>query len=223
MSNMLYACSILYKTKLPMILVFNKTDVKDATFAKEWMTDYEAFQEALRQDESNNAFGGYEGAGEGGVGGSGYMGSLLNSMSLMLEEFYAHLSFVAVSSRLGTGIDEFFEAVGEKRDEFMRDYQPELERRRKERDEEKVKGREKELQKLMQGMSVDAGTAQVKIPTGDDDDDGVALPSDGDDDDVEDDENDREGLQARYEAAMADKDDSVMADASFAKYLHTQR
>ena len=47
MSNMLYACSILYKTKLPMILVFNKTDVKDASFAKEWMTDYDAFQAAL--------------------------------------------------------------------------------------------------------------------------------------------------------------------------------
>ena len=40
MSNMLYACSILYKTKLPMILVMNKTDVKDADFVKEWMTDF---------------------------------------------------------------------------------------------------------------------------------------------------------------------------------------
>lgn len=27
MSNMLYACSIFYKTKLPMVVVFNKTDV----------------------------------------------------------------------------------------------------------------------------------------------------------------------------------------------------
>merc|ERR1711939_1141479 len=33
MSNMLYAISILYKTKLPMILVFNKTDVKEETEA----------------------------------------------------------------------------------------------------------------------------------------------------------------------------------------------
>ena len=49
MSNMLYACSILYKTKLPMILVFNKIDVKDAAFAQEWMTDFEAFQAALKQ------------------------------------------------------------------------------------------------------------------------------------------------------------------------------
>ena len=57
MSNMLYACSILYKTKLPMILVFNKTDVKDASFAKEWMTDFEAFQDALRKDEEADAEG----------------------------------------------------------------------------------------------------------------------------------------------------------------------
>ena len=66
MSNMLYACSILYKTKLPMILVFNKTDVQDAEFAKEWMTDFEAFQAALRSEEaiSNGGLG----------GGSGYMG-----------------------------------------------------------------------------------------------------------------------------------------------------
>ncbi|GJC92868.1 ATP binding protein [Colletotrichum higginsianum] len=136
MSNMLYACSILYKTKLPMILVFNKTDVQDATFAKEWMTDFEAFQAALQRDEMSDVIGGYE-TSEGGSGGSGYMGSLLNSMSLMLEEFYSHLSFVPVSSRLGTGMDEFFAAVEEKAAEFKQDYLPELQRRRQEREEKK--------------------------------------------------------------------------------------
>ncbi|KAI9594741.1 hypothetical protein BDF19DRAFT_443504 [Syncephalis fuscata] len=44
MSNMLYACSILYKTRLPFLLVFNKTDVQSHDFAVEWMTDFEAFQ-----------------------------------------------------------------------------------------------------------------------------------------------------------------------------------
>jgi GPN-loop GTPase len=217
MSNMLYACSILYKTKLPMILVFNKTDVKDASFAKEWMTDFEAFQSALRRDEEADGMGG-EGA--SGHGGSGYMGSLLNSMSLMLEEFYAHLSVVAVSSKVGTGMDEFFEAVEEKKQEFIQDYLPELERRRTERDEEKKKARDKELDKMMQGMTVDGQAAHKN----DDDDDGLENVSDGmDDDDDDDDDLDREGLQARYQAAMGDNDDSIMAEASFAKYLHTQR
>jgi hypothetical protein len=48
MSNMLYACSILYKTRLPMVLTFNKTDVVPHAFAKGWMSDFEAFQEVRR-------------------------------------------------------------------------------------------------------------------------------------------------------------------------------
>lgn len=216
MSNMLYACSILYKTKLPMILVFNKTDVKDASFAKEWMTDFEAFQAALQRDEESDTLGGVEG---GGHGGSGYMGSLLNSMSLMLEEFYSHLSMVGVSSRLGTGVDEFFEAVEEKRGEFMRDYYPELQRRRGERGEQKKKTRDKELGKMMEGMSM----GQQPFEKAADDDDEFDVASDDDDDEDSDDEKKKESLQERYQAAVGDNDDSVMADASFAKYLHKQK
>lgn len=223
MSNMLYACSILYKTKLPMILVFNKTDVKDASFAKEWMTDYDAFQAALQEDEQNNAFGGQEG-GDGMGSGSGYMGSLLNSMSLMLEEFYEHLSVVGVSSLYGTGIDEFFEAVKEKAEEFKRDYQPELEKRREEREENKKKARERELEKMMKDMSM--GGASAKDPTVadiiDQDEDSTPFPNAESSDDEDDDEMDREGLQARYAATMQN-DDSTGADASFAKYLYTQQ
>lgn len=220
MSNMLYACSILYKTKLPMILVFNKTDVKDAEFAKEWMTDFEAFQDALRRDEEADQMSAGEGEG-GGHGGGGYMGSLLNSMSLMLEEFYSHLSVVGVSSQLGTGMDDFFQAVEEKREEFVRDYVPELERRRKERDEERKKTRDKELDNMMAGMSV--GAAGAAGTGGGDDEIDVAS----DDYDSEDDAAaaaGSEGLQARYDEAMGGNgDDSVMAEASFAKYLYKQR
>ncbi|TAQ83473.1 hypothetical protein B7494_g8199 [Chlorociboria aeruginascens] len=154
MSNMLYACSILYKTKLPMILVFNKTDIRDADFAKEWMMDFEAFQAALKEEEETGSYGGIEGTASGLGGGSGYMGSLLNSMSLMLEEFYSHLSVVGVSAMTGEGIDDFFDAVKEKAEEFERDYKPELDRKIKEREDEKVANREKELGKLMKDMAV---------------------------------------------------------------------
>ena len=47
MSNMLYACSILYKARLPFVIVFNKIDVQSHDFALEWMHDFEAFQRAL--------------------------------------------------------------------------------------------------------------------------------------------------------------------------------
>jgi GPN-loop GTPase len=215
MSNMLYACSILYKTKLPMILVFNKTDVQDADFAKEWMTDFEKFQEALRKEEDKGVFGG-----EGAGGGSGYMSSLLNSMSLMLEEFYSHLSMVAVSSTTGDGVDSFFEAVESKREEFNRDYKPELEKRRKQRQEEKVTSKEQELAKVMQDLNVSAARRRP-VPKDEPDvdvDDEDTNDPDQYPDEMDEDRTDDDDLSSRYRAAL--KASGVKGgDESFAKYL----
>ena len=47
MSNMMYACSILYKTELPFVIVLNKADIVDHSFALEWMRDYESFLDAI--------------------------------------------------------------------------------------------------------------------------------------------------------------------------------
>ncbi|KAH9216736.1 hypothetical protein DL95DRAFT_114573 [Leptodontidium sp. 2 PMI_412] len=222
MSNMLYACSILYKTKLPMILVFNKTDVKDAEFAKEWMTDFEAFQAALKEEEESGSFGGVEGGGMGG--GSGYMGSLLNSMSLMLEEFYSHLSVVGVSSMTGAGINEFFEAVEEKAKEFERDYKPELERRRKKREDEKLENRERELGKLMKDMAVSGEPSSAKPATKASD---MDTMSDMEDSGDEDDENqDGEGLTSRYKQALEETGGATAPtneDHSFTRYLRASQ
>ncbi|KIX95435.1 uncharacterized protein Z520_08952 [Fonsecaea multimorphosa CBS 102226] len=216
MSNMLYACSILYKTKLPMILVFNKTDVQDAEFAREWMTDFDKFQEALNEEQNKGVFGG-----EGFGGGSGYMASLLNSMSLMLEEFYSHLNMVAVSSMTGEGIDEFFAAVEEKRKEFERDYRPELEKRRKEREEESAAKREHDLTKVMKDMKMDSnsksgdkGTSKGESDDDDDDEDELVDADDFPDAERDDDE---EGLKQRYKNALreqgiqVDDDDPTVA------------
>ena len=246
MSNMLYACSILYKTKLPMILVFNKTDVKDADFAKEWMTDFEAFQAALKQEEDSGSFGGVEGGGGFG-GGSGYMGSLLNSMSLMFEEFYRHLSVVGVSSMTGKGVDDFFNAVEEKAQEFERDYKPELDKRRKERQEEKASKREKELGRMMKDMNV----SESKHASGDSheakaarrhhvdtlsdlEDDNSSEPEaqmvetdedEADTDGADDETYTNNGLAKRYEQAMAPttqgtpSTDAAFDEQSFTRYV----
>ena len=143
MSNMLYACSILYKTKLPMIIVFNKTDVTKADFAKEWMTDFESFQAALREQEASE------------TDGSGYMNSLVNSMSLMLEEFYSQLDIVGVSSFTGEGFDEFLDAVDNKVTEYNEYYMAERERILKEKAEKEKKRKEKSLNSMMKDMGLD--------------------------------------------------------------------
>ena len=73
--------SILYKTKLPFILIFNKTDVQSHDFALEWMSDFEEFQAALASHSGTRD----------SDGEPTYMNSLMNSMSLVLDEFYKNL------------------------------------------------------------------------------------------------------------------------------------
>lgn len=148
MSNMLYACSILYKTKLPMIVVFNKTDVTKADFAKDWMTDFEAFQTALRDDQESNGASGL---------GSGYMNSLINSMSLMLEEFYSQLDMVGVSSYTGEGFDDFLKAVDGKIVEYEDYYKTERERILKAKEEKEKRRKEKSLNGLMKDLAINEG------------------------------------------------------------------
>ncbi|KAF2761701.1 hypothetical protein EJ05DRAFT_472673 [Pseudovirgaria hyperparasitica] len=243
MSNMLYAVSILYKTKLPMILVFNKTDIADAGFAATWMGDWEAFQRALRSEEDAGTFGGAEGNDALGGGGSGYMGSLLSSMGMVLEEFYKHLSVVGVSSMTGDGIDGFFAAVETKKEEFLRDYKPELERRMAQKGRDKEERRQRDLDRLMRDMNVTEAGKGKKTRTGppskeepetvseaeDEEEDLNEFHAGRVDDDDDDDEEDedfggagtQDGLQQRYMQALrgGDQDDLMEEDVSFERFM----
>ena len=125
MSNMLYACSILYKFKLPFILAMNKIDVVNHKYALDWMSDFESFQTAL-------------------AGETSYVSNLAQSMSLGLEEFYSQLRAVGVSAVTGEGVDNFLAAVRDGRKEYDTDYKPEYERLRREREELDMKKTEKE-------------------------------------------------------------------------------
>ncbi|KAL4579236.1 hypothetical protein LXL04_015374 [Taraxacum kok-saghyz] len=181
MSNMLYACSILYKTRLPMVLVFNKTDVAHHQFALEWMEDFEVFHAALDSDHS-------------------YQSGLTRSLSLALEEFYKNLKAVGVSAVTGVGMDAFFKAVESSANEYMETYKADLDKRRAEKERLEEERRKENMEKLRKDMEKSGG-AKVVLSTGlkgdtstkmeeeeeeEDEDEGIEMYTDDDDDDDED-------------------------------------
>lgn len=172
MSNMLYACSILYKTRLPFIIVFNKVDVQPCDFALEWMHDFEAFQRALvagnARDPSAYATQrrkdmppSFESRGEE----PSYLNSLMNSMSLVLDEFYKNLTAVGVSSATGEGMDAFLDAVQAGRKEYLDEVRPRLEKTVAEKKAQHTESHESQMRALMRDMSLReprSGIAKVR-------------------------------------------------------------
>eukprot|EP00984_Skeletonema_dohrnii_P002617 scaffold912_cov121-Skeletonema_dohrnii-CCMP3373.AAC.18 len=124
MSNMLYACSMLYRAKLPMVIVLNKIDIVGCEFVKEWMEDYDSFQEALDDASSANGY-----SDEMAGGGSGYYASLTRSLSLVLDEFYNHLHKVGVSAATGEGVEEFWTVVEQAAEDYEEGYLVDLKNR----------------------------------------------------------------------------------------------
>lgn len=143
MSNMLYACSILYKLRLPFVIAFNKIDVLRHDFAVEWMTDFEAFQAALDQAQDES-----------------YMGSLSRSLSLVLEEFYNALRSVGVSAATGEGMAELFAAVDAAAQQYADEYLPDLLARIREQQQRNDAQQDASLTQVMQDMDISAAMGQ---------------------------------------------------------------
>lgn len=133
MSNMLHACSILYKTRLPLLITFNKNDVTHHQFCLDWMKDEELFEDAVRQGKS-------------------YMSNLTHSMSLVLQEFYQNLTAVGISSVTGSGFDDLFKATIQCALQYNKEYKVELEAMREKKLMIEKKRQQEELDKVKKDM-----------------------------------------------------------------------
>ncbi|KAH3760285.1 GPN-loop GTPase 1 [Pelomyxa schiedti] len=165
MANMLYACSVMYKTRLPLVLALTKTDVMSEALVVEWMKDFDVFHQALKSDTS-------------------YANDLMWSMTLVLDEFYNSLSYAAVSSITGSGMPEFFAAVDKAVIEYNTTYLPEMRKLQEKRMTEKARQEEAQLRKLKADLAKNkaksttaASTSRAHRPS----DDGEAEGEDSSD------------------------------------------
>lgn len=181
MSNMLYAVSILYKYRLPFIIVMNKTDIIHHRFALEWMNDFELFQSAIEQEHS-------------------YSTDLCRSLSLVLDEFYANLRCVGFSSMTGDGCKEFFEAVHDACDEYEQVYKVEYKKWQEKKSKRENEKREKDLKRLQNDLSTEQSLIGEKRYRYEDD---QIEESDDDDDDEESEDNQEQEEEESFNRYLA--------------------
>ena len=149
MSNMLYATSVYFKTRLPLLLVFTKNDLAPADEAFAWMDDFEVYMASLDRCDS-------------------YVSSLNRSLALVIDEFYKDLPRTQVSSYTGAGFDQLEEVLAASRQEYLTSYLPELQARRAsletQRQDDALTRFEEERQQDAEGMeAIQKLMAQVKM------------------------------------------------------------
>lgn len=157
-SNMLYACSVMYKTRLPLVVALNKIDIEDCKVAKAWMQDFDAFDAALRHEN--------------------FAATLARSMAMALEEFYNTMRTVGVSAETGEGIPALVNAIGEAAKEYEEEYLPILEERRARREQQRREKADDEIERFRRDAKDDIG-APGAPRFREDDDDGGAMNEEG--------------------------------------------
>jgi hypothetical protein len=89
------------------------------------------------------------------------MGTLAQSMALMLEEFYASLTAVGVSALSGEGMEPFFAAVDKARTEYESGYALELAKQKEQRKLDEEERQRKSREALVQDGLMAAGAKVV--------------------------------------------------------------
>jgi GPN-loop GTPase len=127
-SNMLQACSIFYRTGLPILLVFNKSDAGGGGGVA-WVEDWEGLAAALDAEGS-------------------YAATLSRSLALALDEFYSAMPAVAVSAATGAGMGELMKGLESAKARYISDVLPGLRARAAARDAAEAERQAADLARL---------------------------------------------------------------------------
>ncbi|ESL06104.1 XPA-interacting protein [Trypanosoma rangeli SC58] len=121
MSTMLYSSSIMLKQQLPLLLVFNKTDVVSSDGAVSWMKNPDTLADAVNSNTEGN-----------------YAGSLVQSLSLFTHGFYEDIPVASISAASGKGMEELERALAAAKLQYLSDRESVLKTQEKLRSEERA-------------------------------------------------------------------------------------
>ncbi|VUZ98069.1 GPN-loop GTPase, putative [Plasmodium vivax] len=143
MSNMLYACSVLYKARLPFLACFNKVDIIKHDKCIEWMKDYDSFNDDVIHDES-------------------YMASFSRSCALMINEFYEGIKTVGISSKTNEGFNSILKNLELLKEEYINEYVTSIEKQMKRIKRKKEKDIKLKMENLLIEKQKDLSSSKNK-------------------------------------------------------------
>lgn len=110
MSNILYSCSILYKTRLISLLAINKIDITSMDFIHDWISSSDAFDAAFSRENF-------------------FAGSFTRSLFLTLDIYHQKTFYTGVSAYSGKGVTQLLRSFRNFKDEYELNYQIEFEKK----------------------------------------------------------------------------------------------
>ena len=114
MSNILYSCSILYKTRLISMLLINKIDITSMDFIHDWISSNESFDFAFSKENF-------------------FSGSFTRSLFLTLDIYHQKTFYTGISAFSGAGIFQLIKSFESFKMEYELNYQLEFEKKIQER------------------------------------------------------------------------------------------
>lgn len=110
MSNILYSCSILYKTRLISLLAINKIDITSMDFINDWISSTEAFDSAFIKENF-------------------FAGSFTRSLFLTLDIYHQKTFYTGTSACSGSGIPNITKNIEKLKKEYEMIFQIEFEKK----------------------------------------------------------------------------------------------
>jgi len=110
MSNILYSCSILYKTRLISLLAVNKIDITSMDFLRDWISNTESFDSAFIRDHF-------------------FAGSFTRSLFLTLDNYHQKTFYTGISAFTGCGMFQILKCIDTFKIEYELNFQIEFEKK----------------------------------------------------------------------------------------------